>query len=72
MIGPALAGRRITSPGMNHLNLHLRGARDSRLEIIELEPQEHAVSVRLMIGIADRAVIVFHVPSVQLQHQLPV
>ena len=58
--------------GVNHLDLHLLGAGDGRIEIVNLEPQEHAVSVRLEIRIADRAMIVFHVPSMQLQHELPV
>ena len=54
-------------PGLNHLDLHFFGAVNGRIEIVKLEPQEDAVSVRLEILIADRTVMVFHIPSVQLQ-----
>ena len=51
-------------PGLNHLDLHFFGAGYGRIEIVKLKPQEHAVSVRLEILIADRTVIVSHVPVV--------
>jgi hypothetical protein len=57
-------------PGKNHLDLHFLGAGHRRIEIINLEPQEHAVSVRLEILIANRTVMVpHHVPAVQLKDQ---
>ena len=69
MVWAAVAGWRIAMPGLNHLDLHFFGAGYGRIEIVKLKPQEHAVSVRLEILIADRTVIVSHVPVVQLKDQ---
>jgi hypothetical protein len=72
MVRTAVARRRIAMPGMNHLDLHFLSARDGRVEIVNFKPQEYAVSVRLEILIADWAVMVPHIPSVQLKDQSPV
>jgi hypothetical protein len=56
-------------PGKNHFDLHFLGAGHCRIEVVNLKPQEHPVSVGLEIRIADRAVMVPHVPSVQLKDQ---
>ena len=58
-------------PGTNHLNLHFLGAGHGRIEIVDLKPKEDAVSV-CQIRVADFTVIVFHIPTVQLQDQVPV
>ena len=54
----------------DHLGAELTGAFDGRVEVIHLEPQEHAVAVRAGVGVADGAVVVLYVPSVQLEHEL--
>jgi hypothetical protein len=72
MVRPAIAGWRIAIAGLNHLDLHFFGAVDGRVELVNLEPQKHAVAVRLEILIADRTMMVFHIPSVQLQDQSPI
>ena len=59
-------------PGMNHLDLHFLGTGDCGVEVVNREPQKHSVSIGSEIRIADRAVMVSHVPSMQLQHQLSV
>ena len=59
-------------PPTNHFDLHFFGASHSRIEIVHFKPQKHAVSVRLEILIADWAVIVSHIPPVQLQDQSPI
>ena len=56
-------------PGKNHFDLHFLGAGHCRIEVVNLKPQEHPVSVGLEIRIADRTVMVPHVPSVQLKDQ---
>ena len=53
----------------DELRLQFRGAGDGRVDVVDLKPQEHAVAVGLRIGIADRTVMVFDVPPVQLQDQ---
>lgn len=52
--------------GMSHLDLHFPGASDSRIEIVDFKPEEHAISMRQIL-VADWAVIVSHIPAVQLQ-----
>ena len=56
-------------PGKNHLDLHFLGAGHCRIEVVNLKPQKHSISVRLEIRIADRTVMVPHVPPVQLEDQ---
>lgn len=56
-------------PGTNHFDLHFLGAGHRRIEVVDLKPQKHSVSVRLEIRIADRTVMVAYVPSVQLKDQ---
>jgi hypothetical protein len=43
------------------------GASHSRIEIVHFKPQQYAVSIRLEILIPDWAVMVCHIPPVQLQ-----
>jgi hypothetical protein len=56
-------------PGKNHFDLHFLGAGHCRIEVVNLKPQKHSVSVGLQIWIADRTVMVPHVPPVQLKDQ---
>ena len=53
----------------DNFGVHLPGTRNRRVEVVDLEPQEHAVSVWLKTGIPDGAMMVLHIPSVQLQDQ---
>jgi len=53
----------------DNLGVHRLGARNGCVEVVDLKPQEHAVSVWLKTGIPDGAVMVLHIPSVQLQDQ---
>ena len=54
----------------DNLGGHFLGTSDCRVEVVDLKPEEHAVPVRLRVGVPYRAVMVFHFPLVQLQHQL--
>jgi hypothetical protein len=56
---------------MNHFNLHFFGAGHGCIEIVDFKPKEDAVSMDQIL-IADRAVIVPHIPTVQLQDEPPV
>jgi hypothetical protein len=50
------------------LSFHLFGTRNSGVEVVEFKPQQHAISVWLEIGIAQRTVMMLHIPSVQLKN----
>lgn len=56
----------------HNLDLHLSRALHHRVEVVHLEPQQHAVSVGLVSTIADGAVMVFHFEAVQLKYKLAV
>ena len=58
--------------GHHDLHTHFTGALHDRVEVVHLEPQQHAVSVWLVVAIADRAVIVFHVEAMQLKDELSI
>jgi len=64
MVRPAVAGWRIAMPGKNHFDLHFLGAGHCRIKVVNLKPQKHSVSVGLEIRIADRTMMVPHVPPV--------
>jgi len=61
----------IATPGKNHLDLHFFGAGHGGIEIVDLKPQQDAVSMRQTF-VANWTMIVFRIPQVQLQDQLPV
>ncbi len=52
---------------LDNLSLQFLSPCNCRLEVVELEPEEDAVSVWLKIGIPDRTVMVLYIPSVQLK-----
>jgi len=42
---------------------------DRIVEVVDLEPERHAVAVRPRWGVSDPAVVVLDVEAVQLQHE---
>ena len=56
--------------GYHHLNTHFSRALHDCFEIVNLEPQQHSVSIRFVIGIADTPVMVFYFEAVQLKYKL--
>ncbi len=48
---------------------HLGSAGNGRVEVLDLEPQEYAVSIGLVVWIADRPVMVPDLEGVQLEDQ---
>ena len=40
-----------------------------RVEVVEFKPQKHAVSVWCDVGISESAMVMLHIPSVQLKNQ---
>jgi len=51
------------------LSLQLLGTSNRSVEVIQLKPQQHAISVGLEIWISDGTVVMLHIPSVQLKNQ---
>jgi hypothetical protein len=51
------------------LSVQVLSACNRRVEVVELKPQEHAVSVWCDGGISDVAMMMLHIPPVQLKDQ---
>ena len=54
------------------LHAHFSGALHNRVKVVYLEPQQDPISVRLVVAIGDRTVIVFHFEAVQLKDKLTI
>jgi hypothetical protein len=64
------AFRRIAVRWEDDIQTHRCGAGDRCVEVVDLEPQQHPVTVRAVVWLADTTVIVLDVEAVQLHHQL--
>jgi len=51
---------------------HFSGALHDCFKIVDLEPQQHPVSIWLVVTIANRPVMMFRVETVQLKDKLPI
>ena len=69
VVRAAVPIRRVAVPGENHLRPEFRRAGDSRVEVVDLEPEQDAVPVRPVGRVADRPVVVVDPEPVQLQDQ---
>jgi hypothetical protein len=72
MVRSAVAIRGISMTGQDYFDVHFGCALHDRFKIVNFEPEQHSVSIRLVIGIADRAVMVFYFKAVQLKHEAAV
>ena len=70
MIRAAVSIGRILVPGSHNLDLHFTGALQGCVKIINLKPEQHAVSIWFVVSIADGTVIVLHFEAVQLKNKL--
>ena len=48
---------------------HLPGSLHGSIELLEFEPQDHAIAIWLEVRVAQRAVTMLDLPPVQLQHK---
>lgn len=55
--------------GLHDFNFHFRGAFHRRVEVVNFEPEQHAIAVRPVGRIADAAVMVLDFEAVQLQNE---
>jgi hypothetical protein len=64
-----LAFWRIAMRRHDDIDAHLHTAVDCRVEIVDLEPQQDAVAIGAVVGLADATVIVLYVEVMQLHHE---
>ena len=69
MVGPAVAVRRVLVARVNDFGFELVCAGQRRIEVANLEPQQEAVAVGAVIGIADRPMVVRDPEPVQLENE---
>jgi hypothetical protein len=72
VIWAAVTIRRVSVPRHDNLDTHFNDALHDRFEIVDLEPKQDAVSVWLVVWIADPAMMMIDFEAVQLKNQLPV
>jgi len=58
--------------GHDDFHVHFAGALQDRVKVVDLEPQQHTVSVGLVLAIADGAVMVVDHEAVQLHNELAI
>src|SRR6185295_16289577 len=71
MVWTAVTVRRIAMARKDDLRPQLRDAGNRRVEVADLKPQEHSVSMS-KLWVADGAVVMLKVPAMQLKHQPPI
>ena len=54
---------------LDDLSTEFGSARDDSVEVIHFEPEQNAVSVGLVIGIANRTVVILDLEVVQLEYK---
>lgn len=72
VIWPAVAIEGVSVTRHDDLDIHFGGPLHSRFKIINLEPQQHPVTIGLIIPISDWYVVVLTFEAVQLQNELPI
>lgn len=56
-------------PWKDNVGLQVVGAVHGGVEVLDLEPQQNAITVRLIVGIRDRSMMVFSLERMQLKDQ---
>ena len=59
-------------PGQNDLDSHFCCPQKDLIEIFDLEPEQDAVSIRLVVAISNRAVMVVNLEAVELKNELAI
>jgi hypothetical protein len=70
MIRAAVALRRIPVTRQDNIDTHVSGALHDTIEVVNLEPEQYSVAIRLVIPIPDPTVMVLHLEAVQLKNKL--
>lgn len=72
MIGPSRTVGRVSMFRHHDFYAHFIRALHHGVKVIHLEPQQHAISVRLVIAVTDWPVMVLHSEFVQLENELSI
>jgi hypothetical protein len=72
VVGAAVPIGRVLMPRKYDVNRHFGGALHDRIKVFYLEPEQDAISIGLVVGIADGPMMVFDLETVQLKNQLAV
>lgn len=56
----------------DHLDAHLSGPPHHRVKVVDLEPEQHAVPIWPVLGIADPAMMMLDREAVQLKYELSI
>lgn len=59
-------------PGQRNFHAHFSGALHHRVKVVHFKPEQHAVSVGLVIAVANQSMMVFNFEAVQLKDQLAI
>jgi hypothetical protein len=59
-------------PGQHNFHAHLSGSPHDGVKVVHFEPEQDAVSVGLVIAVANRPMMVFDFEAVQLKDQLAI
>ena len=59
-------------PGQHNFHAHLSGTLQDRVKVVYFEPEQDAVSVGLVIAVANRPMMVLNFEAVQLKDQLAI
>lgn len=59
-------------PRHDNLDIHFHRPLENRFKIVDLEPEQHAVSIWPIVTTANGAVMMFYLEAVQLKDKLPI
>lgn len=72
MIWTTIAIGRISMARHDDVDAHVGGTHQNCVEIVNLEPQQDAISIRFVVAIRDGAVMMFYFEAMQLKDKLSV
>lgn len=64
VVGSTIAVRRIPMPFQNYVDVHLGGASQDLVEIVDLEPQQNPIAIRFVVPIGYWTVVMFYLEAV--------
>jgi hypothetical protein len=72
VIRPAVAVGRVAVARYDYVDGHLVRSLDDGIEVVDLEPEEKAVAVGLVVGVGDGAMVVLGSEAVELEDEVVV
>ena len=72
VIRSAIALRRVSVSRQDDFHIHFGGALHHGVKVVDLEPQQHPVSIRPVMTISNRSMMVLDFEAVQLKNKLAI